>query len=315
MDNRFYVYVFKSSKDAEIEIDNEIKYINKGDIYYVGKGTNDRVKDLNRNVECNEFTEILDGYSEIVVDDLTEVDALALEQELINTYENEYYLTNKNKNNKYVLKKEVIPIINFLNELIDKNIIQMSLNELSKETKTPVSSIRKIRSMTDYTNMKPFPPNNLIEILSKYKPKDDEVLIKKKEFKYLLNLIDVGIINMSLAKLCDYTGIYHKIAQEVRDSEIEPLRPSPHVLLELIESYGFHNESEKDILDGKIKACFNLREKFNLKLNDSEIAKLLNTNYSRVADVKRSKSTIKVQELSDEELFLVMKNNKQVMYD
>lgn len=313
-DSKYSVYVFKSSKEAILELNNNEYSFKKEDIYYVGKGNESRIKNMDRNVECNYLTRMLSGYVEILQSSLTEEEALSLEEFYIDKFNSEFYLSNKTLGNKMYLRKDVIPEIKYLIELDSMGIININLSSLSEETRTSKSSIMKIQDLAEYISCVPRPPSNIKQILNKYKPKEDNKVVLFGELKYCFDLIDKGILRMSMKDLYTYYNLSHAIVKEAKESNIIPIRPNENILNDLFNSYGFHIITEKELRDGKVLSCLILKDKHNLNITDIEIAEILSINSSRVADVKRSDNEgLKPVELSNEEIGMLFSKNKDYL--
>ncbi|MBP3905742.1 MAG: hypothetical protein J6D12_01360 [Peptostreptococcaceae bacterium] len=81
--NKYYIYEWYN--------------IETGEVFYIGKGCNNRYKDINRNKFFNDYYKTHKCDSRIVVDDLYEKEAFKLEKELIKHYRENtnYRLTNQ----------------------------------------------------------------------------------------------------------------------------------------------------------------------------------------------------------------------------
>lgn len=286
--NNCYVYVFKSTKNKKVKIDENIYDFNIGDVYYVGEGNDNRIKHMNRNIECNILTEKLNGKIEVVAENLTKQEALKLESQLIKEYKELGFLANKDEGNKNTLNKADIPIIKFLIELDRQGIIDMNYSDLEKETNTSRSSIYSIQDSVNYLSAIPKPPDNLLEILTRYKPlRDNNRLLG--ELKYFIELIDNGFLKMTYKDL--YEKEYNTTHDKIKASREFPctLRPSNEKIKEMIDKYGYHNKDEKEIRNGKILSCLNIKKQFNLKVSDLYIAELFDVSLNTVANVKSGK--------------------------
>lgn len=287
MERNFYVYLFKATIDKVIKIDGIDVTFKNGDVYYIGEGNGNRIKHMTRNNDCNTLTEMLKGEIVIYEENLTKQEALDLEKDLIEEYKNIGYIANKTDGQKTVLQREKIPIIKYLIELDRQGIIEMSYYDLERETDTSRSSFYGLQDNVEYITAIPHPPENIEYILKRYEPIKVQNNKLLGELKYFIDLIDKKYLKMSYKDLyCDVYNTYH---DKIKEAKAFPysIRPPEDILNSVISKYGYHIKSDKEILYGKILSCLNLKERYNLKVTDLQIAELYNVNLTKVTDIKR----------------------------
>ncbi|HDR7676646.1 TPA: hypothetical protein QCX88_004816 [Bacillus wiedmannii] len=86
MQNNYYVYEYYALQDGTVEFNEEIFSLRHGDVYYVGKGTGNRLSTGIRNMKCESFKKALGFGYRIIRDDLTEEDALEYERKIVQDY-------------------------------------------------------------------------------------------------------------------------------------------------------------------------------------------------------------------------------------
>lgn len=231
--NNYYVYEYLATQDVEINNRNaEIVLIAKGDVYYVGKGTGDRYKRGTRNNECEYFKKECGWEYRKIKDNLTEEEALNYEKELIEKYTaNGFYLTNCLYGSTCNISNEIIANIKFLIMLCSSNVIKMSQCQIAIETESYTPLISEIyNDENKYKNIKPQCPDNIAYILNEYNyEKLSDRDIKFGNIKYILNLVDNGILKMTQSEIAKYyeetTSTISSIKNNKFQNEIKSIKP------------------------------------------------------------------------------------------
>lgn len=187
MDKEYYVYEYVSNDSKEIiTSDDKCIFIKKGTPFYVGKGN--RVTTGIRNLECEKFKKELGWEYNIKKDKLSEEEALNFEKELIQKY-------------------------------LDNEIIKMSQEQIALETESYTSIVSNIRTNKDgkFSKLKPKCPDNIKYILQEYDfDKISDKDLKYANIKYVLDLIDKGIIKATQTQVAEYFSEHTTVTSGIK---------------------------------------------------------------------------------------------------
>ena len=187
MDKEYYVYEYVSNDSKEIiTSDDKCIFIKKGTPFYVGKGN--RVTTGIRNLECEKFKKELGWEYNIKKDKLSEEEALNFEKELIQKY-------------------------------LDNEIIKMSQEQIALETDSYTSIVSNIRTNKDgkFSKLKPKCPDNIKYILQEYDfDKISDKDLKYANIKYVLDLIDKGIIKATQTQVAEYFSEHTTVTSGIK---------------------------------------------------------------------------------------------------
>ena len=187
MDKEYYVYEYVSNDSKEIiTSDDKCIFIKKGTPFYVGKGN--RVTTGIRNLECEKFEKELGWEYNIKKDKLSEEEALNFEKELIQKY-------------------------------LDNEIIKMSQEQIALETESYTSIVSNIRTNKDgkFSKLKPKCPDNIKYILQEYDfDKISDKDLKYANIKYVLDLIDKGIIKATQTQVAEYFSEHTTVTSGIK---------------------------------------------------------------------------------------------------
>jgi hypothetical protein len=310
MTKDYYVYEYYSEVDGEVALNDETIIINKGDVYYVGKGTGNRVKSGARNVDCEKFKNEVGWNYRIIKDKLTEEDALILESELIEEYRsNGIFLTNTLSGNIIRVNNHSIGITKYLINLVKSGCVIMSRDELTFETNTHSTFIWDMMQIMEgkkedkYANILPKCPENIGYILDKYdSSKLNERDIKFGNIKYVLELMDFNVLKITQSDIAkefnESATVVSSIKKEKYANEIKSIRPDN--LTELLLKYDTGKFTESELKDGVILYIIEkLIESNVLRMTITDMIYELQDTYhgltmNSVQEIKRRRDKVKL---------------------
>lgn len=307
-DRIYYVYEYFSDCGGMVQLDDKEFKVKKGQVYYVGKGHGKRVSTGIRNNWCEKFKKEVGWNHRIVIDNLSEEEALQHEEELIKRYKSEgLFLTNKVNGNSSIINSETIATIKYLVLLNRARCIKMTTDQMVLETESYGGIVCEINNLDfsdkghRYFHIPPKCPDNIEYILNEYDSityTDREVKIGN--IKYILNLHDNGLIKGTQKDIANYfdesdTTISY-IKKEKVNKEIPPIKPIN--LIDILKDFdtGAINETEyregvvKYIIDKLIETNI-----LNMTIRDlvRELKNDFNVTESWIHDLKRRKETVR----------------------
>jgi hypothetical protein len=305
-ESRYYVYEYFATKPGKVVVEDSEVHVNENQVYYVGKGQGRRITTGIRNTLCEKFKgEVGWGYR-TVKDSMDEADALAFEEELIQSYRNEdIFLTNKQNGNSLVSNPETISILKYLVLLNRENVIRMTQSQLVLETETYGGLVCEVSNMDfsdtthKYYNLKPKCPDNLDYILSEY---DSEMLtereVKYGNILYVLNLHEKGLIKATQKELADYFEESTTVISGIKTGKYKSINPiKPGNLEEILRNFDTGKLNETEVKEGMVKYIIDrlIETKIlNMTLRDviRELQPYFEINENWIQDLKRRKEVI-----------------------
>jgi hypothetical protein len=260
MENNYYVYEYYALQDGFIEFNGETHSLNRGDVYYVGKGTGNRVSTGIRNLKCETFKKIVGFGYRIVKGGLTEEEALQYERELIQKYNDDgMVLTNKLNGNSIGINVETISHIKYLIRLVKAGIIKMSQEAIALETESYHALVNQLFNLDEsdienkYNRILPKCPDNIEYILQEY---DAEKLsdkdIKYGNIKYVLNLLEQNVIKATQREIADFFNEHTTVVSAIKKDKYQNVVPiKPNNLAEILIKFDTGKLTEAEIKEGR----------------------------------------------------------------
>lgn len=312
----YYVYEYFSDRNGEIEnTEGKIVHISKGDVYYVGKGINNRVTSGIRNNECEKFKRELGFNYRIVKSGMCEKDALLYEKEKIQEYlEAGIYLTNVLSGSIEKTDENTMGMIKYLVKLCEANIISMSNRDIALEIESNPETVAIFRNKEEKgEDIEEIIPDNLSYFLDKYdydNPRERD--LKYCNIKYVLDMAEKGVIKATQAQIAEYyeesSTVISCISKNKYKSVRKPIKPND--LEEILVKFNPNNVTEEE----RNKGCMmyiikNLIEKGILKMTVKDLVRetknIYGINAMQIADIKRSGQRIKLFK-PDGEIFAML---------
>lgn len=278
MKNEYYVYEY---------------YIqNTNDVFYVGKGTKNRAwKDV-RNAACEQIKNEYDWDIRIVKDNLTEESALELEKELIVKYrEKGDILTNILPGGIKPTDSNIIGNIKYLLFLLDKKVINISLNELANLFFISSSTVWHIANAGHYSEIEESIPENIDDIVNTYHYNAyNEEKTRAGNIKYVLSLMERGVIKASQAKIAEYFNMTGSNVSSIKKQQTHPDVPPiiPNDIGKLLKEFDPFFLSEEEKLKGYISFILRLRNEGILSITNTEIGNILDTTLYMISEFTRT---------------------------
>ena len=278
MDKEYYVYEYVSNDSKEIiTSDDKCIFIKKGTPFYVGKGN--RVTTGIRNLECEKFKKELGWEYNIKKDKLSEEEALNFEKELIQKY-------------------------------LDNEIIKMSQEQIALETESYTSIVSNIRTNKDgkFSKLKPKCPDNIKYILQEYDfDKISDKDLKYANIKYVLDLIDKGIIKATQTQVAEYFSEHTTVTSGIKKGKYTTVTKSikPENLDEILLEFDLN----KLTLDEKNKGSImyivkNFIDTGILKMTMRDLVRetkeVYNISEMQIADMRRRSVGLELIKPSEE---------------
>jgi hypothetical protein len=306
MSGSYYVYEYFAEKDGIVNTSKGDLNIKKGDVYYVGKGINNRVSQGIRNMDCEKCKKEVGWKYQIVKDGLNEDAAFAYEKQTIEEYKNNGLpLTNKTNGNSTNIDKTTIANIKYLVKLVKSGAIKMSYENIALETESYSSLVFDLYTNENgandkYKNIIPKCPDNINYIVEEYdsnKLTDRDIIFGN--IAYVLNLLEQGMIKATQNQIADYFGVQDTVVSGIKKGkyakEIPPIKPDN--LGELLQLFDIGKLTDTEIKDGSIKYIIDKLIDTNiLTMTIADLVRELGEKYSItynwVQDLKRRKENV-----------------------
>ncbi|WP_341284875.1 GIY-YIG nuclease family protein [Priestia megaterium] len=283
------------SESLEVKLDYYVyEYVIKEnqEVFYVGKGTSKRAWRDTRNAACEQIKNEYNWEIRIVKENLTEEEALNLEKELIQKYRKSGdLLTNILPGGIKATEAEIIANVKYLLFLLEKEVINISLNEIANIFLLSISTVWHIANDGHYSEVDPEIPKNINDIISQYHVNAyNEERTRAGNIKYVLSLLDIGVIKCRQAKIADLFGMtpanISNIKKEKTHADVPELIPEN--IGEILKKLNPFELSEEEKLKGRISFILRLRSQGIISITNTDIAKILNTKTHLIAEFNRT---------------------------
>lgn len=277
--NKYYVYIYKDIK---------------GNIFYVGKGKNNRAYNGERNYQCELYKKLNDWKVEIISYFKDEKEALENELKLIKKYKEEGHpITNiiwVNENTTInIFSEEKISHIKYILFLRENNVIKISDNDIFKEFQTHFKMLQDCKNNI-YKNIRMTIPDDIEEIIKKYHIdvlNDDE--IKIANIKYLCELNKKGVIRATLKEIGDEFGISNTLVsnyekEQVR-ADIAPKKPID--LHKYLCKYKPDRLIKEQLRWSMVKWVYDKKESGFFNMTNRDIADIFEIPHGTIEDINR----------------------------
>lgn len=315
IENSYYVYEYFSDRSGEIQNDEgEIIHISKGDVYYVGRGRGNRARAGRRNEECEKFKKIFGFSYRIIKDGMDDKEASLYEREKIIEYiENGMYLTNIKSGSAAKADDETKGKIKYLVRLCEAMLIKMSNDNISDELECRKEIVGIIRSDREYAEkINIVIPENLKYLLEKYDyDLSNEKDLKFYNIKYVLGLVDRGVIKATQSQIADYYGESEQTVSGIRKNKFGEMREvKPENLSEILIKFSPNNVTEEEKNKGYVMYIVkNLIDTGILKMTVRDLARdtkhIYGISEMQIADMRRRGRDIKLFK-PDGEMFAML---------
>ncbi|GIN71635.1 hypothetical protein J14TS2_21100 [Bacillus sp. J14TS2] len=262
------------------------------EVFYIGKGTAERAWKDARNPACEQIKKEYDWDIRIVQEQLTEEAALRLEKNLIIEHrEKGDLLTNILPGGIKSTDSEKVANLKYLLFLLEKKVINISLNELASLFLMSSSTVWHIANDGHYRNIEPTISKNINEIIEQYHANAyNEDRIRAGNAKYVLSLLEKGVIKCSQAKIAEHCGMtpanLSSIKKGKTHNDIPPIIPTD--IGEILVKFNPFYLSEEEKLKGTIAFVVRLRDEGTISITNADISVLLNTTTYLVAEFTRT---------------------------
>ncbi|MFJ8527333.1 hypothetical protein [Bacillus sp. NPDC094106] len=212
MQNNYYVYEYYALQDGTVEFNDETFSLRNGDMYYVGKGTGNRLSTGIRNMKCESFKKAVGFGYRIIRDELKEEEALEYERGIIEGYkEKGILLTNKLNGSSVGVDVETISNIKYLIRLIRAGVIKMSQETVALETESYHVLVNQLFNLDEsdvenkYNKVLVKCPDNIEYILKEYDAENlSDKDVKYGNIKYVLKLMEQNVIKANQREIADF---------------------------------------------------------------------------------------------------------------
>ena len=283
------------SESLEVKLDYYVyEYVIKKnhEVFYVGKGTSKRAWRDTRNAACEQIKNEYDWEIRIVKENLTEEEALNLEKELIQKYRKSGdLLTNILPGGIKATEAEIVANVKYLLFLLEKGVINISLNEIANIFLLSSSTVWHIANDGHYSEVDPEIPENINDIISQYHVNAyNEERTRAGNIKYVLSLLDIGVIKCSQAKIADVFGMTPSNISSIKKGQTHADIPKliPENIGEILQKFNPFYLSEEEKLKGRISCILRLRNQGIISITNTDIAKILNTTTYLVSEFTRT---------------------------
>lgn len=274
MKNRFYVYKYIAKEEGAVKqfiknkknevIGEEEIYLQKGDAFYIGKGQDKRCDKNIRNENCEIIKKEL-GYDCVIIkENLTEEEALNLECEIIDDYRiRKKYLTNILRGSSSQSEIEEYRIVKYLLNLKKEGVINITYTNITKETGVNHAMISAIQNNKGgkYGDIVAKCPDNIDYILKEYDAEIlDETTLKYSNIKYVLNLMDGGIIKATQVDIAKYFNEEPTLVNSIYKDKQKGVKRAikPDNLADILKCFNPYNLTEDEIRKGKLMSLYNM---------------------------------------------------------
>lgn len=272
---------------------------NSNEVFYVGKGTKKRAWRDIRNAACEQIKQQYDWDIRIVKSNLSEEDALALEKELILNYrETGGILTNILPGSSKITDTQIVSHIKYVLFLIEQKVIAMSLNELSNIFFINSTTVWNIANTDSYSNIDPLIPDNIEQIINTYHYNSyNEEQTRAGNIKYVLSLLEKGVIKTTQSKIAEFYGMTGSNVSSIKKgqthNEIPPLLPEN--IADILILFNPFTLSDEEKLKGYIAFILRLRKEGIVAINNTDLAKLLDTTTYMISEFTRTNESRRYQ--------------------
>ncbi|AZV42016.1 hypothetical protein BAOM_1406 [Peribacillus asahii] len=306
-DKNYYVYEYYALHDGVTQFNGESFDINKGDVYYIGKGIGKRVSTGIRNMKCEHFKKVVGFGYRIVKDGLSEEEALQFEKELINKYkEDGMILTNKLSGNIAGVDIEAISQIKYLILLVNAGLIKMSQEAIALESETYQVLVNSLFNLNEsdtsnkYNKVLAKCPDNIDYILEEYNAdKLSDRDIKFGNIKYVLNLLEKNVIKTNQREIADFYEESTAVVSGIKKDKYQNINLiKPTNLAEILKRFDIGKLTDNEIKEGSIKYIIDkLIEPKILNMTLMDLAKELGEShgitYNWLQDLKRRRINVR----------------------
>lgn len=316
MQKKYYVYEYYALKDGTVEFNGETYSLKHSDVYYVGKGTGDRLSTGIRNMKCESFKKVVGFGYRIIREELTEEEALECEREIIQSYkEKGMPLTNKLNGNSVGIDAETISNIKYLIRLIKAGVIKMSQEAVALETESYHVLVNQLFNLDEsdvenkYNKVLVNCPDNIEYILKEYNAeKLSDKDIKYGNIKYVLKLMEQNVIKANQREIADFFNESTTVVSGIKKEKYQNIIPfKPDNLAEILIKFDCGKLTEIEIKEGSIKYIIDkLIEPriLNMTLIDlvRELSDSHGITYNWLQDLKRRRINVRYVKPSSEVL-------------
>lgn len=269
------------------------------DVFYVGKGTRNRAWKDTRNAACEQIKQEYEWEIRKVKENLTEEEALELEKQLITQYRKRGdFLTNILPGGIKATDVEIVGNVKYLLFLLEKKVINISLNELANLFLLSSSTVWHIANAGHYNEIEPTIPENIDDIINTYHFNSyNEERTRAGNIKYLLTLLDKGVIKTSQAKIAEYFNMTPSNVSSIKKGQthldVPPITPTD--IGDILKKFNPFYLSEEDKLKGQITFIIRLRNEEIISITNTDIGTILNASPYLIAEFTRTNEERKYQ--------------------
>ncbi|WP_102336359.1 hypothetical protein [Salimicrobium jeotgali] len=262
------------------------------EVFYVGKGKGDRAWRDSRNFECEKIKDEYHWEIRIVKRDCTEDEALRIEKDLIEKYRKDgVMLTNVMPGSVKPTEKETIGYVKYLAFLIEKKVLNISNADIANLLLINQTVVWNIINTENYADIDTLLPENINEIIHKYHVNAyDEDQIKVGNIKYILNLMEKGVLKLTQSQLAEFYEMTPSNVSSIKKEHTHPNIPMliPENIGEIFKKYDVFYVSEEEKIRGMIMFILRLRNEGTLKMTNRDVGKVLGVSDYLVAEFNRS---------------------------
>lgn len=282
---------------SELTDDNKDYYVYEyyieetEEVFYVGKGIGNRAWRDVRNLECEKIKSKYNWDIRIVQENLKENEALKIERKLIDKYRKESdKLTNIMPGNSPPTEKEKIGCVKYLVFLVEKNVLNLTLSDISSILLINPTTVWSIANTDDYNDVEPMLPENIGEIIQNHHVHAyTENQVKIGNIKYVLDLIHKNVLNLTQAELSNYYGETPSNISSIKKGNTHKNVPLliPEDIGDIFKKYDVFYVSEEEKKRGMLVFIIRLREEGIIKITNKDIGRILDVSPYFVAEFTR----------------------------